>query len=63
MSDYTTITVRKEDKQVFEQTLDSLADTLGEEPTRSEAMRELAQSYLRTQAVRDGPRYTGGDDV
>lgn len=46
MSDKTTITVRKSDKEVFEQTLDAVAKEIGDEPTRSEALRELAEAYI-----------------
>jgi len=46
MSDYTTISVRKRDKQVFEQALDHVAEQVGEEITHSDALRELAESYI-----------------
>ncbi|MDS0284763.1 hypothetical protein NDI86_21915 [Halomicroarcula sp. S3CR25-11] len=46
MTEKTTITVRKSDKQVFEQTLDAIAEEIGDRPTRSEALRELSEAYI-----------------
>jgi len=46
MTEKTTITVRKSDKQVFEQTLDAIAEEIGDKPTRSEALRELSEAYI-----------------
>lgn len=45
-TEYTSISVREEDKQVFEQTLDAIAKELGEEPTHSDALREISESYI-----------------
>lgn len=46
MTEHTTITVRKRDKQVFDQTLDAIAEEIGDKPTRSEALRELSEAYI-----------------
>lgn len=46
MTDKTTITVRQSDKEVFDQTLDAVAEEIGGKPTRSEALRELAEAYM-----------------
>jgi len=46
MSDHTTMTVRKSDKEVFEQCLDAVAEEIGERPTRSQALRELSEAYI-----------------
>lgn len=45
MSENTTIMVKKRHKEVFEQTLDAVAEEIGEEPTQSQALRELAEAY------------------
>lgn len=45
-TEYTTITVRKSDKRVFEQTLDLVAEEVGDEPTKSDALRELSEAYV-----------------
>lgn len=46
MTDQTTISVRREDKKVFEQALDAVAAELGDEPTQSDGLRELAEAYV-----------------
>lgn len=50
-TEYTSISVREEDKQVFEQTLDAIAKELGEEPTHSDALREISESYIGNQPL------------
>ena len=45
-SDWTTLTVRKRDKEVFKQTLDAVADELNGEPTHSDALREISEAYV-----------------
>lgn len=44
-TEYTTLTVRKSDKQAFKQALDAVATELGEEPTHSDALREISEAY------------------
>jgi len=51
MSGYTTITVKERDKEVFEQTLDAVAEEIGDEPTRSQALRELSEAYVGGDAL------------
>lgn len=45
VTEHTTIAVRKRDKQVFEQALDAVSKELGEEPTHSDALREISEAY------------------
>lgn len=45
-SDWTTLTVRKRDKEVFRQTLDAVAEELNDEPTHSDALREISEAYV-----------------
>jgi len=45
-TEYTTISVRKSDKEAFEQTLDAVAAEIGEEPSQSDALREISEAYV-----------------
>jgi hypothetical protein len=50
-TEYTTITVRQSDKVVFEEALDLVATEIGEEPTHSDAVRELSEAYCGHNAL------------
>jgi len=44
--EHTTVMVRKSTKPQFEQAKESVAQEIGGKPTRSEALRELAEAYM-----------------
>lgn len=46
MTDWTTVTVRPEDKQAFAEVVDVVAEELDEDVTHSEALREVSEAYL-----------------
>jgi hypothetical protein len=50
-TEYTTLTVRQADKAVFKQALDAVAVELGEEPTHSDALREISEAYTGNNAL------------
>jgi len=49
MSDYTTISVRKTDKEAFKEAAQAVESELGESPSQSDVLRELAEAYVGRQ--------------
>ena len=60
VTEHTTIAVRKRDKRVFEQALDAVSEELGEEPTHSDALREISEAYCGRDAC---GRWQNGEDA
>ena len=46
MVETTTISVRRRDKVVFEEAMDAVAEEIGDRPTQSDALREMAEAYV-----------------
>jgi len=46
MSDYTTISVRQSDKEAFQEAAQAVEKEIGESPSQSDVLRELAEAYV-----------------
>jgi len=51
MSDYTTISVRKSDKEAFQEAMEAAKNELGEDPSQSDVLREIAEAYVGNQPM------------
>jgi hypothetical protein len=49
MSDYTTISVRQSDKEAFQEAARAVETELGESPSQSDVLREIAEAYVGRQ--------------